>query len=160
MWAGEERWAMSEDPERVTQGRLNFRAVQIKFGNASVQQPLFLNCCRFLFVIPREGEGSAGPRTSPGNAEAEYDAPSEVSSRLLWPQLTRGFWVGECSPTQSKRGLELPTQSIGAFIRRLVICLSTRLPGSLREMGIQFEHHIPRFQERSAELQIPRLRSG
>jgi hypothetical protein len=28
------------------------------------------------------------------------------------------------------------------------------------EMRILFEHHIPRFQERSAELQIPRLRSG
>jgi hypothetical protein len=28
------------------------------------------------------------------------------------------------------------------------------------EMTILFEHNIPRFQERSAELQIPRLRSG
>jgi hypothetical protein len=28
------------------------------------------------------------------------------------------------------------------------------------EMTISFEYSIPRFQERSAELQIPRLRSG
>jgi hypothetical protein len=28
------------------------------------------------------------------------------------------------------------------------------------EMTILFEHSIPCFQERSAELQIPRLRSG
>jgi hypothetical protein len=28
------------------------------------------------------------------------------------------------------------------------------------EMTILLEHSIPRFQERSAELQIPRLRSG
>jgi hypothetical protein len=34
------------------------------------------------------------------------------------------------------------------------------LPVSLLEMQILFDHRIPRFQERSAELQIPRLRSG
>jgi hypothetical protein len=32
-------------------------------------------------------------------------------------------------------------------------------PGPV-EMTILFEESIPRFQERSAELQIPRLRSG
>jgi hypothetical protein len=32
-------------------------------------------------------------------------------------------------------------------------------PGPV-EMTILFEYSIPRFQERSAELQIPRLRSG
>ncbi len=36
----------------------------------------------------------------------------------------------------------------------------SRLQTSSPEMRISFEHRIPRFQERSAELQIPRLRSG
>jgi hypothetical protein len=34
--------------------------------DASVQQPLFMNRCPFL-VIPSEAEGSAVPRTPPGN---------------------------------------------------------------------------------------------
>src|SRR5579863_9312333 len=38
------------------------------------------------------------------------------------------------------------------FVKRLVIC---RLPSSLLEMSILFEHSISRFQEQSAELQIP-----
>ena len=48
-------------------------------------------------------------------------------------------------------------QNIGALVQRLVISLPTRLPSSLLEMRIPFEHRIPRFQERSAEPQIPRL---
>ena len=53
--------------------------------------------------------------------------------------------------------IEWATKSIGAFIKRFVISLSTRLPSSLLEMRILFEHRILRFQERSAEPQIPRL---
>src|ERR1700692_4390596 len=37
--------------------------------NASVQQPPFMNRRPFLFVIPSEAEGSAVPRTTPGNPE-------------------------------------------------------------------------------------------
>jgi hypothetical protein len=44
---------------------------RLDLKNVSVQQPLFLNSCPFLFVIPSEAEGSAVPRTSPGNTE--YD---------------------------------------------------------------------------------------
>jgi hypothetical protein len=60
----------------------------------------------------------------------------------------------------AKKELESAAQSIGAFIKRLFISLSTRLPGSLLEMKILFEHRISCFHERSAEPQIPRLRSG
>jgi hypothetical protein len=55
------------------------------------------------------------------------------------------------------RGAGVLAQNIGVFVKRLVI---SRLPSSLLEMRILFDHRIPRFQERSAEPQIPRLRSG
>jgi hypothetical protein len=53
-------------------------------------------------------------------------------------------------------GAGVLAQNIGVFVKRLVI---SRLPSSLLEIRILFEHRIPRFQERSAEPQIPRLRS-
>jgi hypothetical protein len=46
---------------------------------ASVQQQLSIEPSPFPFVIPSEAEGSAVPRTSPGNAE--FFAPTELSSR-------------------------------------------------------------------------------
>ncbi len=48
-------------------------------------------------------------------------------------------------------------QNPGRLVTRPSI---SRLQTSLPEMRISFEHRIPRFQEGSAELQIPRLRSG
>jgi hypothetical protein len=56
-----------------------------------VQQPPFPYNDPLLFVIPSEAEGSAVPRTSPGNAE--YYAQTELSSRLprraVGPERTR-----------------------------------------------------------------------
>src|SRR5450631_3750569 len=52
---------------------------KLDLKNASVQQPPFPCNDPLLFVIPSEAEGSAGPRTSPGNAE--YYAQTELSSR-------------------------------------------------------------------------------
>ena len=63
-----------------------------------------------------------------------------------------------CSaPNDLGSGAGVLAQNIGVFVKRLAI---SRLPSSLLEMRILFEHRIPRFQERSAEPQIPRLRSG
>jgi hypothetical protein len=39
--------------EKVPQGRLTFKPVQINFENVSVQQPLLMNHCPFL-AIPRD----------------------------------------------------------------------------------------------------------
>jgi hypothetical protein len=51
-------------------------------------------------------------------------------------------------------GAGVLAQNIDVFVKRLVI---SRLPSSLLEMRILFGYRIPRFQERSADLQIPRL---
>ena len=76
--------------------------------------PFLPSECHPFLVIPSEAEGSAVPRTSPGNAE--FYAQTELSSR---PE--RSEVEGPAGP-----------------------------PASV-------EKH---FHERSAELQIPRLRSG
>ena len=65
-----------------------------------------------------------------------------LKSIVILPALLPMTWgrVRACSP------------KISVFIvKRLVI---SRLPSSLLEMRILFEHRIPRFQERSAEPQI------
>jgi hypothetical protein len=146
--------------------------------NASVQQLLFTNRCPFLchpertrisyftaltsatyVVLPKENhtqlieaatldrksggaEGSAVPRTFPGNAE--YDAQEHCH-------------LACSAPNDLGSGAGVLAQKIGVFVKKLVI---SRLQSSLLEMRILFEHRIPRFQESSAEPQIPRLRSG
>jgi hypothetical protein len=72
-----------------------------------------------------EAEGSAVLRTSPGNAE--YDAQTELSSRLSGAN-DKGGWVRACLPTQAKRGLEWATPNIGAYAEKLVTALSTAYP--------------------------------
>jgi hypothetical protein len=70
----------------------------------------------------------------------------------------KGFWLRPCSPTQPREDLNSAAQNLGAFIKRLFISLSTRLPGSLLEVKILFGHRIscstrgPRNRRSSASL--------
>jgi len=54
------------------------------------------------FVIPSEAEGSAVPRTNPGNAE--YDAQTGCHLVCSGPN-DKGVRCGRARPTQAKRGL-------------------------------------------------------
>jgi hypothetical protein len=56
-------------PELVERGRLNFRPVQIEFEKRLGSATTLYGTVALSFVIPSEAEGSAVPRTSPGNAE-------------------------------------------------------------------------------------------
>jgi hypothetical protein len=56
-----------------------------------------------------EAEGSAVPRTSPGNAE--YDAQTELSSRLSGPN-DKGVGWGRACPLKPKAGLNGPPQTL------------------------------------------------
>jgi hypothetical protein len=98
----------------------------LRFSNYS------LSTVALSFVIPSEAEGSAVPRTFPGNAE--YDAQEHCH-------------LACSAPNDLGSGAGVLAQNIGVFVKRLVI---SRLPSSLLEMRILFEHRIPRFQERCA----------
>jgi hypothetical protein len=56
---------------------------------------------------------------------------------------------------------QLPQEIRGSVVESLPPCaVGSALRYAPVEMTILFEYSIPRFQERSAEPQIPRLRSG
>jgi hypothetical protein len=59
----------------------------------------------------------------------------------------KGGWVRAVLAHSSRmREVEWATQSIGALIKRLIISFNPpRLPSSLLEMRILFEHRIPAF---------------
>ena len=106
-------------------------------GEISVLMPLLGNVCRRseADLSRRAVEGSAVPRTSPGNAE--YDAQREFSSPAtnMGGRVEPFGWVGE-----RVRGQNPLIVRTGAG-----------------ERIILFEHRIRGFQLWSAELQIPRL---
>ena len=67
--------------------------VQIRFEKRLGFATNLYGTIALSFVIPSEAEGSAVPRTSPGNAE--YYAQTELSSRLpRLPRLAVGRAVG------------------------------------------------------------------
>jgi hypothetical protein len=83
---------------------------KLDLKNVSVQQPLFKNRCPFL-CHPEPGEGSAVPRTSPGNAE--YDAQTGlISSNELGRRVER-----EMTNLFIKAPMRLVAHSIPHFAR-------------------------------------------
>jgi hypothetical protein len=82
----------------------------LRFSNYS------LSTVALSFVIPSEAEGSAVPRTFPGNAE--YDAQEHCH-------------LACSNPNDLGSGAGVLAQNIGVFVKRLVI---SRLPSSLLGM--------------------------